>query len=507
MTTTSENNKRIAKNTLLLYFRMLLTMAISLYTSRVVLEVLGETNFGIYNVVGGFVSMFAVISGAMTTATQRFLSFEIGKLNGDIKSMFTTAVIIHLLLAVVILILGETVGVWFLNNCMNFPPDRYVAANWVFQFSLLTFIVNIISVPYNAAIVAYEHMKTFAYVSIIEVVLKLIIVYLLLVSPIDQLIFYAALLATMTILIRIIYGIYCNRHFTECHCNWEWNHQHGKNMMSFVSWNLIGSLAMVAKEQGINVLLNIFFGAAVNAARAIAYQVLHAMSGFVSNFQLAMNPQIVKSYAANERESMFKLVFRGSRLSFLMITTLAIPIIIEAPFILNVWLKEVPDNTVIFLRLVLLTSIVDSLSGTLIASMHASGKVRDYQIIVGGISLLTLPMAYVILKMGLPPYSAMVVGLVMAVICHFSRLLLLKKSIGLPIMPFIKQVTLRVAVISVLAFIPPFLLYCNVGTNWWNFILIVSLSLLSSVLFIYTLGLDGEEKKFITDKIRKIIGK
>lgn len=507
MSETASNNKRIAKNTLLLYFRMLLTMAISLYTSRVVLEILGETNFGIYNVVGGFVSMFAMISGAMTTATQRFLSFEIGKQGGDVKSMFSTAVMIHLLLAAIILLLGETIGVWFLNTYMNFPPDRYVAANWVFQFSLMTFIVNIISVPYNAAIVAYEHMKAFAYVSIIEVVLKLIIVYLLLVSPIDQLIFYAALLTAMAILIRIIYGVYCNRHFTECRSNWGWNRKHGKNMMSFVSWNLIGSVAGVAKEQGINVLLNVFFGATINAARAVAYQVLHAMSGFVNNFQLAMNPQIVKSFAANEREDMFKLVFRGSRLSFLMIMTMAIPVIIEAPFVLDVWLKEVPAYTVIFLRLVLLTSMVDSLSGTLIASMHASGKIRDYQIVVGGISLLTLPISYLILKMGYPPYSAMFVGLFMAIACHFARLLLLKKSIGLPVASFVRQVTLRVFTISILAFVPPFILYHYMSANWLSFILTVLISFLSSALFAYSLGLNREEKKFITDKIRKIIGK
>ena len=507
MSETASHNKRIAKNTLLLYFRMLLTMAVSLYTSRVVLEILGETNFGIYNVVGGFVSMFAMISGAMTTATQRFLSFEIGKQGGDVKSMFSTAVMIHLLLAAIILLLGETIGVWFLNTYMNFPPDRYVAANWVFQFSLVTFIVNIISVPYNAAIVAYEHMKAFAYVSIIEVVLRLIIVYLSLVSPIDQLIFYAALLAAMAILIRIIYGFYCNRHFTECRSNWGWNRKHGKNMMSFVSWNLIGSVAGVAKEQGINVLLNVFFGATINAARAVAYQVLHAMSGFVNNFQLAMNPQIVKSFAANEREEMFKLVFRGSRLSFLMIMTMAIPVIIEAPFVLDVWLKEVPAYTVIFLRLVLLTSMVDSLSGTLIASMHASGKVRDYQIVVGGISLLTLPISYLILKMGYPPYSAMYVGLLMAIACHFARLLLLKKSIGLPVASFVRQVTLRVFTISILAFVPPFILYHYMAANWLSFILTVLISFLSSALFAYSLGLNREEKKFITDKIRKIIGK
>lgn len=507
MPNTTSNNKRIAKNTLLLYFRMLLTMAISLYTSRVVLEVLGETDFGIYNVVGGFVSMFAVISGAMTTATQRFLSFEIGNKEGNVKSVFSTAVMIHLFLASIVLVLGETVGVWFLNSYMNFPPDRYVAANWVFQFSLLTFIVNIISVPYNAAIVAYEHMKAFAYVSIIEVVFKLMIVYLLVISPIDQLIFYAALLALMSILIRIIYGVYSNKHFVYCRCNWEWNRTHGKNVMSFVSWNLIGSLAVIAKEQGINVLLNIFFGATVNTARAVAYQVLHAMSGFVSNFQLAMNPQIVKYYASDERENMFQIVFRGSRLSFLMIMTLAIPIIIEAPYILGIWLKEVPEYTVIFLRLVLLTSIVDSLSGTLIASMHASGKVRDYQVVVGGISLFTLPIAYIALRMDLPPYSAMVVGLIIAIICHFARLLLLKKSIGLPVMTFIRNVTLRVTLICILAFIPPSVIYYSLPLNWWNSLFTVIISFCSSITFVYCLGLNKEEKIFIVNKIRKLLNK
>ena len=271
MTGTAQNNKRIAKNTLLLYFRMLLTMAISLYTSRIVLATLGEVDFGIYNVVGGFVTMFVVISGAMTTATQRFLSFEIGKKeNGNVKSMFSTAVIIHLILAAIILICAETVGIWFLNTHMKFPDDRYVAANWVFQFSLLTFLINVISVPYNAAIIAYEKMKAFAYVSIIEVTLKLLIVYLLIISPFDKLILYSILLTLIAVAIRIIYGIYAKRNFTECSFDWKWNKTYGKNVMSFVSWNLIGSLASVAREQGINVLLNIFFGAAVNAARDIA---------------------------------------------------------------------------------------------------------------------------------------------------------------------------------------------------------------------------------------------
>lgn len=508
-TNITSNNKRIAKNTLLLYFRMLLTMGISLYTSRVILNTLGEIDYGIYNVVGGFVAMFAVISGAMTTATQRFLSFEIGKgRRSNVQIVFSTTIIIHCLLAGVILILGETVGIWFLNTQMNFPSDRYMAANWVFQFSLLTFIINVISVPYNAAIIAYEKMKAFAYVSVIEVTLKLIIVYLLVVSPWDKLIVYAILLAMVAISIRLIYSVYCNRNFRECRCNWKWDYNQGKAMMSFVSWNLIGTIAGVAKEQGINVLLNIFFGATINAARGIAYQVLSALNGFINNFQLAMNPQIVKSYAANEKKEMFDLVFKGSRFSFLMMTIISIPIIIETPFILNVWLKNPPEYTTVFVRLVLLTALVDSLSGALITSMHASGKVRGYQIIVGGTSLLTLPVAYLFLKLNYPPFSAMAVSLCFAGICHFERLILLNKTIDLPVKDFLKEVTLRAFFIFLLSLSIPLILYiCCWDVNWISFISICLISFLSSAFWGYTLGLNTHERSLVKSKIRNIIHK
>ncbi len=503
------NTQRIAKNTLLLYFRMLLIMLINLYTSRIVLSVLGAVDFGIYNVVGGFVTMFTVISGAMTTATQRFLSFEIGKgINGNVKAMFSTAIMIHLILGGIILICAETIGVWFLNTHMNFPSNRYNAANWVFQFSLLTFIINVISVPYNAAIIAYEKMKAFAYVSIIEVILKLLIVYLIIISPIDKLVLYSILLAFIAIMIRIIYGIYAKKNFSECRFCWNWNKQYSKNVMTFVSWNLIGSLAFVAKEQGINVLLNVFFGAAINAARGIAYQVMNAINGFVNNFQLAMNPQIVKSYAANNKSDMFKLVFRGSKLSYLLLLTMSLPIIIEAPFVLDIWLEKVPEYTVTFLRLVLITALIDSLSGTLITSMHASGKVRDYQIIVGGISLMTLPLAYLFFKAGCPPYIAMYIGIVISIICHFARLLLLHKTINLPYISFIKRVTLKVAIVSISSAIIPTLVYHYVNDNsWWSFFLICIISFSSALTFSYIIGLSRNEKLFLNNKVKIIINK
>lgn len=496
------DNKRIAKNTLFLYFRMFLTMGISIYISRVVLDMLGEVDYGIYNVVGGFVAMFTVVSGAMTTATQRFISYEIGKgEKGNVQLMFSTSVIIHIVLGGIILVLGETLGLWFLNTYMNFPTDRTVAANWVYQLSLLTFIVNVISVPYNAAIVAYERMKAFAYVSIIDVCLKLLVAYLIVIASSDKLVFYAACLALIAMVIRLIYSRYCKKHFVECRCNWSWDKKNGKSIMSFVGWNMIGSVANIAKEQGINVLLNIFFGAAVNAARAIAYQVLSAMNSFVNNFQMAMNPQIVKTYASSEKSEMFNIVFRGSRLSYLLLFTMSLPVILETPFILNIWLKQVPDYTDIFIRLVLINALIDSLSGPLITSMHASGKVRDYQIIVGGISLLNVPISYLLFKYGYQPYSAMAVGIVISVFCHFARLILLSKSINLPVKLFLRRVTLRVLLVSFVSVVLPIIVYYRMPVCFLSFIAVCFVSFLSTSAISYILGLNINERQFVRKKI------
>ena len=486
MPTSAENNKRIAKNTLMLYFRMLVMMAVSLYTSRVVLDTLGVSDYGIYNVVGGFVTMFSLISGAMTTATQRFLSFAIGEgKREEVTSLFSTAVIIHIGLALIILIAGETIGVWFVANKMNFPPGRYTAAIWVFEFSLLTFLVSVINVPYNAAIIAYEKMSAFAYISIIEVVLKLLIVYLLLITPFDRLIFYAILMAVVQLGVQLIYASYTHRKIKTCHCNWKLNHEYFKQMTSFVSWNLIGSLAGVCKDQGLNVVLNLFFGTAVNAARGVAMQVSSAINRFVTNFQMAMNPQIVKLYAAGEKQEMFKLVFRGSRFSYLLLLCLSLPVVIEAPFILNIWLVKVPDYTVLFLRLIIFTALIDSLSNTLITSMHASGKVRDYQIVVGGLSLLTLPLAYLLLKMGYSPTSALVASLFISVLCLFARVALLSRTIDFPAVSFLCHVALKMLILTIASYIIPLVLYH----------------------FSYFLGIEKHERDVIISKIKERLHK
>ena len=506
MSNSSLNNKRIAKNTLLLYFRMLLMMAIGLYTSRVILDKLGEVDFGIYNVVGGFVTMFSIISGAMTTATQRFLSFEIGKGNkGNVKDIFSTMLIIHIFLGVIILLVGETVGTWFLNNYMNFPPNRYEAANWVFQFSLLVFILNVINVPYNGALIAYEKMSAFAYFSIIDAVLKLAICYIIVMTPFDRLIVYAVLMALVQTVIILTYYLYCKRTFPECHFSCKFNQQYGKAIVTFVGWNLIGSLSGVAKEQGVNVVLNMFFGPAVNAARGIAYQVLSKLNGFVSNFQMAMNPQIIKNYAVGEREAMYKLVFRGAKLSYLLLLMLSLPVVIEAPLILGVWLKEVPAYTVIFLRLAILTALLNTLSNPLIVSMHASGKVRDYQIVVGTISLLTLPIVYAAFKYGAEPYYAMIIAFAVELICHIARLYMLVRSIGFPMLEYLRNVTLMVFIITLLSLIFPLIAYSLIGNEVIRFFSVCIISIISTIFLGFYIAFSKNERVKIRRKVSDVV--
>lgn len=503
------NNNRIAKNTLLLYARMLFLMFIGLFTSRVILDKLGEVDFGIYNVVGGFVTMFAVISGAMTTATQRFLSFEIGKgERGYVHSIFSTMVYIHIILAIIVLIVGEFFGLWFLNTQMNFPPERYTAANWVFQFSLFTFILNVINVPYNGALIAYERMSAFAYFSIIDALFKLLICYLIAITPYDRLIVYAALLAFIQILLIAIYFLYCKKHFPDCRVGGHFDKKYGKEVFSFVGWNLIGSFAGIAKEQGVNVVLNIFFGPAVNAARGIAYQVLGKVNGFVSNFQMAMNPQIIKNYAAGAKKEMFKLVFRGAKFSYLLLLTISLPIIIEADLLLNLWLKEVPEYTSIFLIIIIFTALLNSLSNPLIISMHASGKVRDYQIVVGGISLLTLPLVYLGFKLfALEPYWAMLIAIAVEFICHIARLYMLKLSICFPMQKFLGEVTGRVMVVTVLSLSLSLIFYHFIDIVVIRFIVVCFVSVLSTTTLGYYFCFNKEERNKIRNKISQILNK
>ena len=363
----SSNNKRIAKNTLLLYIRTLLIMLVTLYTSRVVLNTLGVTDYGVYNVVGGVVAMFGFINSSMASATQRFITFALGKGDKDnLQKVFSTALQIHVLIAALIVVLGETVGLWFMYTQMQIPADRMDAAFWVLQCSIVSAVVMIISVPYNADIIAHERMSAFAYISIIEAVLRLAIVYLLLAFSYDKLILYAFLTLAVQLLIRFCYSSYCNKHFPESKYRHVWDKFLFKEMTGFAGWGMFSSLSGILSGQGLNMLLNVFFGPVVNAARAVAVQVQNAILQFIGNFQMAINPQITKTYANGEMEDMHKLMFRSAKFTFYLLFVVSLPVLFETNFILTVWLKTVPENTVIFLRIMICVSLLYPLSTPLI---------------------------------------------------------------------------------------------------------------------------------------------
>lgn len=508
MTNTGQNSKRIAKNTLLLYFRMLFMMAVSLYTSRVVLHTLGVEDFGIYNVVGGVVAMFSVISGSLSSAISRFITYELGKGDKDkLIRIFSSSVTIQLGLGLIILILAEAIGVWFLNAKMTIPTDRMYAANWVFQLSILTFIINLISVPYNAAIIAHEKMSAFAYISILEVVAKLIIVFMLLWSPFDKLIFYAILMASVALIIRFVYGYYCKRHFEECTYHFIFDKELLKKMFSFAGWNFIGAASSVLRDQGGNIVINLFCGPAVNAARGIAYQVNSAISGFVSNFMMALNPQITKSYAAGDKEYMMTLIHQGARLSFYILLLLSLPVIINAHYILALWLKIVPEHTTLFVQLVLIFAMSESISNPLITAMLATGNIRNYQIVVGGLQMMNLPISYILLRYGCIPETVLIVAICISQCCLASRLYMLRGMIGLSIRKYMSKVYLNVLAVTFLSAIIPCISSYYLSETFINFILICTISVVCTFTVIYFIGCSRKERQFINEKVNKIINK
>lgn len=508
MSNTTENNKRIAKNTLLLYFRMLFLMAVSLYTSRVVLNALGVEDFGIYNVVGGVVAMFSVLSGSLSAAISRFITYELGKGNQEnLNKIFSSAVTIQLGLAGIIILLAETIGIWFLNVKMNIPEVRMEAANWVFQFSILTFAINLISVPYNASIIAHEKMSAFAYISILEAVGKLTIAYLIAISPIDKLIFYAILMCVVALIVRFTYGNYCKRHFNECTYHFIWDKQLLKSMFSFAGWNFIGASSAVLRDQGGNVVINLFCGPAVNAARGIAFQVNNAVNQFVGNFMTALNPQITKSYAAGDRGYMMTLIFQGARLSFYMLLLLSLPILVNTHYILALWLKIVPEHAVLFVQLILIFALSESISQPLITAMLATGKIRNYQIIVGGLQMMNLPLSYILLRLGYFPEVVIVIAICISQCCLAARLILLRGMIGLSITKYLKNVYLNIIVVCIIAVILPLISAYYIKESFINFILISLIAVICTLSSIYFLGCNNQEREFIHQKLGTIKSK
>lgn len=508
MTGTSANNKRIAKNTLLLYFRMLFMMAVSLYTSRVVLNALGVEDFGIYNVVGGVVAMFSMLSGSLSAAITRFITYELGTGNQEnLRKIFSSSVTIQIGLALLIILLAEAVGVWFLNVKMNIPGTRMVAANWVFQFSILTFAINLISVPYNASIIAHERMSAFAYISILEAIGKLAIAFLIVISPMDKLVFYAILMCAVALIVRFAYGTYCKKHFEECTYYFIFDKDLLKRMFGFAGWNFIGATSAVLRDQGGNVVINLFCGPAVNAARGIAFQVNTAISGFVTNFMTALNPQITKSYAAGDKDYMMTLIYQGARLSFYMLLLLSLPVLVNTHYILSLWLKIVPDHAVLFVQLVLVFAMSESISNPLITAMLATGRIRNYQLVVGGLQMMNLPISYLLLRMGMFPEVVIVVAIVISQCCLAARLIMLRGMIGLSVRKYMKKVYLNVLLVTVIAAILPFLLSMKLEESFLNFVLLCFVALICTGITIYYIGCDKTERQFVLNKLHTIIDK
>ena len=504
----SSNNKRIAKNALLLYIRMLLLMVVGLFTSRVMLRALGVEDYGIYNVVGGIISMFAFINGGMSSATQRYITFSLGRgETTQLQKIFATSIQIHTMIAIAIVILGETAGLWFLNEKLVIPEARMSAAMWVYQCSVIACAINIMAVPYNADIIAHEKMSAFAYISIIEVTLKLIIAYLLVVSPIDKLIVYAVLILIVQASITTIYAIYCRRHFEETCYKHVTDKFLLKEMGGFAGWSFWGNLAAILYTQGLNMMLNTFFGPVVNAARGIAVQVQSAVQQFVGNFQTAINPQITKTYAQNELGQMHTLMFRSARFSFFLLFLLTLPVLLETDWILTLWLKTVPDNAVIFTQIMICISLIYTTANPCVIANQATGKVKVYQAVVGGILLLIVPVSYIVLKLGAPAYSVFIVHFIIESIAQSARMYMLRKLINLPMRQYIYNIYIPIILTVAVSIILPTIVHTRLDEGVLRFIAVGTTCVASVGASVYWLGLTNDERKLLHNKALQTIHK
>lgn len=505
MSDISSNNKRIAKNTLALYFRTFFSLLVSLYTSRIILNELGVTDYGIYNVVGGFVGMFTILSSSLSGAISRFLTFELGKGNIDkLNKIFCTSVNIQIILSILIVIVSETFGLWFLTEKMNIDPSRMFAAKCVFHTSVIVLVLDLITIPYNAIIVAHEHMKAFAYLGITHTLLKLVIVLLLPFFFFDKLIIYSVLLLVTYVIIRILNGIYCKHHFSETNWHIYIDKSLMKEMFTFSGWTFIGSSSAILRDQGSNILLNLYVGPVINAARGIAEQVNGAINSFASNFMTAVNPQITKSYAANDKAYMLELIYKSAKFSLYLLLFLSLPIIVETPYILKIWLKVVPEHTVWFVRLILLYALCDSASRPLITAILATGNIKNYQLIIGAFQFLCLPISYFFLERGFYPEITLIVSLILNLCCLVVRLILLRSMIGLRVRIYIKEVVIKVVLIGIVSSALPIYLSFRLPNSFSSFIVVIVLTLVITLLFIYYIGCSLSERYTLKKALFKL---
>lgn len=499
----NNQNKRIAKNTIFMYIRMAITMCIGLYTSRAVLQALGVEDFGLYNVIGGIVSMFIILNNAMVNTTSRFITVYLAK-DDELQTcrIFNMVSFVHIVIAILVVLFAETIGLWYLENKLVVPEGRMFAAHWLYQLSILSAVFSILYVPYNAAIVAHEKMGVFAFIQIADSLLKLIIVLLLAYSPIDKLIFYATLLTILSIADLCVYFIYCKRHFAETKIMFYWNNSVFKEMMGFAGWAVVGNFSNFFYTQGINLLLNAFCGPAANAARGIAVQVEGVVRQFAGNVQMAINPQIIKSYTSRDIERTYTLIFASSKYCFYLLFIVSLPIIVETEFILNKWLGVVPEHTVNFVRLILIISMMDAYINPLYTANLASGKLKLYNLSVCSVSYGFMFITFGAIKYTHIPESVFICLWVSTIIGVLIRIIVLHKQIGLEPICFLKKVLLRSVVVVILSSITPLIIHNIILHEWARFFSVSLLSIVSVLVAVYTVGVNSQERSFLWEVIK-----
>lgn len=487
---------------------MLAQMAISLYTSRIILQNLGINDFGLYNVVGGVVVMFSFLNSAMNSSTQRYLTIAVGKQDEEyLRKIFNVSCVIHAIIGLVIIFLCELFGIWFISSKMNIPAGRELAVHWAFQLSLVSVFVSTITIPYNALLIAREKMGAFAFFSILEVLFQLFVAYSLAVVSFDRLIYYAFLLAVFGIFMRFLYGSYCKRHFAECKFKLYKFDGLYKEMTIFAAWGLLGHFSCIINSSIQNMMLNVFFSPVVNAARGIALKVSDAVMRFNENFQMAVSPQVTKLCAIGEKERMFTLIYNSSRFSIYLMWLLSLPVFICMDDILGVWLVEIPNYTSGFLKLVLIDNLINSIANPLNMAIRANGKIK-YPEICGGIFLiLNLPFAYLFLSLGYEPNSVFVIMIICDMLCHCSRIFFASYYLQMPIKSYVVKVVIIPITIVVLSVLCPYYIYENYASDSriLNILLYGGLSILSVVIWVFCAGIDKTEKLFIWSKFIKRI--
>mgnify|MGYP005895738503 CR=1 FL=1 len=437
------NSLKIYKNTTFLYVRLILIMGVTLYSSRVILEVLGVEDFGIFNVVGGIIVLLSFLNNAMTLSVNRFLAYEMGLSNSKaLNKVFSTSVNIHAVIAVIALIIGETIGLWFVNNKLVIPADRLIAANWIYQFSILSFVFTVLRVPYNASVIAHENMKLYAYIGILEAILKLGIAFSLYILPGDKLIFYGILMALFTFIVTVFYYFYCRHKYEECIYHFVYDKKLSKVMLNYAGISTIGNMSSVVVDQGQNILLNLFFGPVVNAARSISYQISSALNSFVSNMYMAATPQITKAYAADDRDYLVKIVNQTSLIVMLFLSLLIVPVIFELPFAMRIWLgNNIPEGTVLFARLILVYMFIVNIGRPLLIAIQSSGQILKAHVYTGLNSLLNLPIAYVALKyFNIEAYNIFIIQILISVVYCIILLYLSQTQLSWNIKLFVRKV-------------------------------------------------------------------